>query len=96
VDQILPHHSPSPFDFPHTTGIRFFAEHFFSGTRQRGKEVYLPSVKKKTLGKDFFVECQSKTLGKEHSAKKVFVECFFFHSAKQFFKPRFGALNELK
>jgi hypothetical protein len=51
----------------------------------------LPSVGKKTLGKELFAECctfaecQKKTLGKEtlcrvskikHSAKSLFAECF--------------------
>jgi hypothetical protein len=84
----------------------WFAECFFSGTRQRsslplgkktlGKEAVLPSAKK-TLGKDIL--CR---VPKKHSAKKLLCRVqkntrqFFWHSAKQFFKTHFKALNEFK
>jgi hypothetical protein len=61
-------------------------------------------VQKKHSAKTFFAECQKKTLGKEAalpSAKKNtwqrrFLPSVFLHSARQFFKAHFEALNEFK
>jgi hypothetical protein len=50
----------------------FFAECFFSGTRQRSS---LPSVTQKTLGKI------------KHSAKKLFAECFIFDTRQRVSLP---------
>jgi hypothetical protein len=49
-----------------------------------------------TTGIRFFAECPKLELNKKHSAKASLPSAKVKHSAKQFFKPRFGALNEFK
>jgi hypothetical protein len=48
-------------------------------------------LNKKQSAKNFFAECQ-----KKHSANASLPSAKVKHSAKQFFKPCFGALNEFK
>jgi hypothetical protein len=65
-----------------TAGIRFFAE------------CHVPSVFFRALSKEAFC----RVLNKKHSVKKTLGKeaALPFHSAKQFFKAYFEALNEFK
>jgi hypothetical protein len=48
------------------------------------------SAKKNTRQRSCFAEC------KKNTRQRSCFECFFWHSAKQFFKAHFEALNEFK
>jgi hypothetical protein len=65
IDRSLP-------EFGSLPSAIFFAECFFSGTRQRSS---LPSVTQKTLGKI------------KHSAKKLFAECFILDTRQRVSLP---------